>query len=271
MKNYFVAVAVLALPFCKSKPKSEDLAQKKIDSTNTKPAAKAPAYLEGVYKWSGTIKQTIPVFMWFVAKDGVLKGELTYLNTKKRSPILILGTVSTSEITIKEFKNNGDITGLFEGRIDEKGFHGTWWGVVSEQELVFDLKGKDTVLNAIDTSLVATNIPGIYTYDYTLMGPKGGMNVDEISGDIFSFDMSCVGPYPGHHIAMVETDTVVISNNHFNYEVKDAPSCEFKVRFFKDFAVVNYVNDKYDCAFGLNATVEGIFLKGGRVQEVRRE
>ena len=70
---------------------------------------------------------------------------------------------------------------------------------------------------------------------------------------------------------MVETDTVVISNNVFTYEVKDAPSCEFRVRFFNGFAAVDYVNEKYDCAFGMNATVEGLFLKGGAVKEVRRE
>jgi hypothetical protein len=271
MKNYFVAVAVLFFTCCKSKSDSANTTQKTVDSTVVTTPAKAPAYLEGVYKWSGTIKQTIPVFMWFVSRDGVLKGELTYLKTKKRLPIMVLGTISKAEITIKEFQKNGDITGLFEGRISSDGFTGTWWGMDTDEEFPFVLKAKDTLLNAIDTSFAATDIAGIYTYAYQHMGPSGGMSVDEVSGDIFSFDISCVGPYPGHNIAMVETDTLAIINNAFTYEVKDAPSCEFRVRFFEGFAVVDYVNDRYDCAFGLNATVQGIFLKGEKVKQVRRE
>jgi hypothetical protein len=271
MKNYFVAVVFFGLPFCKSKPTSEVIPPKKNDSAIVQTAAKAPAYPEGVYKWSGTIKQTIPVFMWFVAKDGVVKGELTYLHTKQRTPITVVGTFSNSEIQLKEFQKNGEITGVFECRISNEGFNGIWWGMDTGEELKVTLKAKDTILNTIDTSLDAINIPGTYTYAYQYMGASGGISVDEISGDIFSFDVSCVGPYPGHHMAMVETDTVIISHNSFTYEVKDAPSCEFRVRFFKGFAVVNYVNNKYDCAFGLNATVEGIFLKGGGIKEVRRE
>lgn len=268
MKNYFIAATILLLPFCTSKPKHVEVAVNKIDSVNaTGPTAK----YAGLYTLSGTIKNTIPVFMWFFAKDGIVKGELTYLNTKARKPILIIGQVTASEIRINEFKRDGDITGTFYGMLDKKSFHGTWWNVAADEELVFDLKAKDTLLNAIDTSLQAKEIAGTYSYAFAPNGFQGAMNVNEVSGDIYSFEISSVTPNPSRNIASVETDTVVVSNNTFDYLLKQSHNCEFKVRFYNGFAVITYIDENFDCEFGLNATVEGIYLKGGRVKEAHRE
>lgn len=38
-------------------------------------------------------------------------------------------------------------------------------------------------------------------------------------------------------------------------------NCEIRIQFFDGFAVVGYVDEKYDCGFGHNASVEGEFVK----------
>lgn len=85
----------------------------------------------------------------------------------------------------------------------------------------------------------------------------------KISKDKISFDISSVTSDPSRNIASIETDTVSLYNNQFIYKIPDSDSCEFRVKFLRDFIFIDYTKGYEDCNgfFGLNASVDGIFVK----------
>ncbi len=47
----------------------------------------------------------------------------------------------------------------------------------------------------------------------------------------------------------------------FIYKIPDTDSCEFEVKFYKRFVIIRYTKGFCDRQFGMNATIDGIFLK----------
>jgi len=62
--------------------------------TSQKATVSEQKEIPGFYKWTGTINSSIPAFLWFIVKDKVIKGELTYLKTKKQLPITVIGRIN---------------------------------------------------------------------------------------------------------------------------------------------------------------------------------
>lgn len=217
-----------------------------------------------IHYWSGNINSNIPIFLWIVVKDSLIQGELVYTKSKSQTPIRILGNISKEgDIQLCEYQNDGMITGVFNFTKFDNVFSGTWASTKTHKELEFKLFDKDTLLTNIDSSFEPKEIEGNYFYAYGEKGYEGGMTVTKISSDKISFDISSVTSDPSRNVASINTDTVAFHNNQFIYKISDSDSCEFRVRFFRDFLFIDYTRGYGDCNgfFGLNATVEGIFIK----------
>jgi hypothetical protein len=244
---------------CKEKNNSSQ----KVSTTDTvqKTTISEQKEITDFYKWTGTINSSIPAFLWFVVKDKVIKGELTYLKTKKQLPITVFGRVNEEGFKIYEFQKDGHITGTFIGRLQGEKFKGDWYNPSTDKTLSFQFITKDTILNSVDTILQPTNISGKYSYQFGQKGYQGGIDIVGISKRLASFDISCVTSAPAFNVANVTADSIRIVNNTINYKDPESDNCQFKIRIFKDFLIIDYIDNKYDCGFGMNATVEGIFVK----------
>ena len=102
---------------------------------------------------------------------------------------------------------------------------------------------------------------GRYHYQYTEEGYIGDLEISRIGNDKAAFSLFSVTGAPARNIADVPTDTIPFKGNSFVYTIPESDSCSFKVSFYKGFAVVVYTNGYCSGQFGMNATVDGIFIK----------
>ena len=215
--------------------------------------------INGVYKFEGKLGNRIPISMWFMMKDSVLKGELVYLNTAHRQPITILGTIeNTGDITIDEFTKTGDITGEFKAMFKGNSLAGEWLNPVTKKMFNYILKRKDTTITAANKNLEPEEINGEYEYNFGENGGAGGIDIKHISGGNYLIGVNCVTPYPPANVAEVEKTVVSMSGNTIIYTDSDCSS-KFRIRVFKDFVVINDII--YGNCFGVGAYVAGIFIK----------
>jgi hypothetical protein len=221
----------------------------------------APEIKNGVYKFSGRLNGKTPILMWFVVKDSVLKGEVTYLKSIKHIPIIIVGYITKANgLILHEFAQGGLVTGAYHGIFSANLFSGTWQAPGSEKTLTCNLVRKDTTLNTIDTALNPVNITGEYLYQYGKKGNGGSIDIKQVNPGEYKFDINCVTAGPAYNIAEVEPATATMVNNTIIYQIPDE-ECKIKIRAFNGFILIEYLNPAIKCEFGMGAEVEGIFIK----------
>jgi hypothetical protein len=228
-----------------------------VSQSYSKPS---PPNINGLYKFTGKLNNKIPVFLWFVVKDSVLKGEVTYLKTAKRIPITVIGTITKDDgLRFFEFGKGGSVSGIYTGLFNTCRLTGSWWAPGSERELKYDLAPKDTLLTHVDTDLRPVSLNGSYEYHFGKKGSDGGIDLRQDKPGEFSMEINCVTAAPQNNIAEVERTKVRMINNTIIYKSPDE-DCGFRVRMFKGFVVIDNPLKKY-CHYGVGADVDGVFIK----------
>lgn len=216
-----------------------------------------------VYSWAGTINNKIPVSVWYTMKDNAISGEIVYKKTGK--PIQLRGFINhQGDYEISEFQPSGNITGVITGKSKNNEFTGSWHAPGSEQFLSIKLKPIGTVgttLAKIDPTITTTNYAGTYVYE-SKDGLSGLLKIKKTSNGQYMLEIlnsTTVGQ--AINDATIEETPITITNGQATYESADFEQCKFKIRFFTDFVVVNYIDNKADCGFGRGTTVEGVYLR----------
>ena len=238
-----------------------------------------PKEIHGLYQFTGKLNGKIPIFLWFVAKNGVLKGEVTYLNKAARQPIIIYGTIVLVDefnafgdkivrngALIYEFNKNGYVTGTYMATFKGAIFEGTWSKPGSEKELQFNLSHSDSVVSKHDTVLTPNKIAGEYLYRFGEKGSQGGIDIKQIDKTNFLITVECTTPAPAYNEAVVEPVKVHMIGNTFIYSIPET-DCKFRVSFFNNFAVITRLQGT-ECGFGFNASIDGVFIKTGDKAEM---
>jgi hypothetical protein len=227
------------------------------DADASLPATDAESGWGGTY--AGKLDGKIEVSLELHGLRDIVRGTITYKKSGK--PIMVLGTMNTDgTFFLHEFQPDGNITGVMSGTEKGQKLTGTWYAPNSEKELQMELAAvtvqeEGSAVWPYDSKGVA----GDYDYHYGKDGPMGSLVVKQ-TGDKLRFKFDCLGSAPGRNMALVEETQAVLSGNEAVYEMPDL-ECKFRIQFFDGFAVVGYVDEKYDCEFGHNATIEGIFVK----------
>jgi hypothetical protein len=266
MNNKFPKVVLLLLmPLSIVAHSKSNCIKTPIRTHNTKTLSKT---IDGLYKFTGKLNDKIPIFLWFVVKDSVLKGEVTYLKTAKKLPIIILGTITKKDgITIYEFIKNGYISGIYRGNFAVKALTGSWYAPGSEKELKFNLMPADSSLTHIDTTLKPISIDGEYLYHFGEQGSSGGIDIKQSTPGNFLVDINCMTSSPQNNVADMKTFKVNMFNNIIIYKMPKE-DCKFRIRAFNNFIVIDYVGKSWNCGFGLNAGIDGVFIKTSNVAEI---
>jgi hypothetical protein len=215
--------------------------------------------------WTGTLNGRTPVFLHYKTDGNLITGQITYLNTKDKLPITISGTIEDDKsYRLLEFEKSGNITGVITGLPTNNNFNGSWYSPKTRKELSLNLVKKDTVIHpgSIETKL--QDIFGHYHYQYGDAGYQGDFEITKLPGSKAIFGITSVTGEPARNVAQVDDDTISLSATHFTYRLPDTSDCEFEVKFYKGFALIKYTKGICYGQFGLNATVEGIFIKTGR-------
>ena len=235
---------------------------------------KSATNINGVYKFAGKLNNKYPVFLWFVVKDSVIKGEVTYLKTANRVPITIAGQITKDMgMTLYEFTSKGYVTGIYSGEFKADGLKGSWTAPGSGKEVTYNLIPKDTVLAAIDMSLKPAAINGTYEYHFKKENAKesggdGGIDIKQINAKDILVDINCITASPQNNLADLQTFKVQMIKGQIIFKVPDT-DCNFRIRIFRDLIVIDRLSGNGDCGFGMNASIEGVFLKTRQVPEFR--
>ncbi|MFT3680374.1 MAG: hypothetical protein QM791_08860 [Ferruginibacter sp.] len=260
MKNIFF-VFILFLFSCnnnESKP-TETVKEPIPDTVKTEEAIPAPAHQ---ISWAGTINKKVPVFLTYNINESIITGQITYLNTKDKKPIKLIGTIEDDRsFRLLEFESTGNITGIITGKPGVDSFNGAWFSPKTRKELEFAAVKKDTTVAVENTAADLADIAGNYHYQYSEEGSMGDLDIKQLSNGRAVFAVSSVTSAPARNLADVPGDTIDIKSNSFIYKIPGTDSCEFKVKFYKSFAYINYTRGFCDGQFGHNATIDGIFLK----------
>ncbi|MBS4063593.1 MAG: hypothetical protein KGZ74_03490 [Chitinophagaceae bacterium] len=213
--------------------------------------------------WTGTLNSKTPVFIHYQLDSNLIIGEITYLNTKNRIPIRLLGTIENDKsYRLLEFDESGNITGIIEGKPTEQSFKGIWVSPKSKKELSLSLTAKDSVITSPSIKPDQNQVFGEYHYQYGENGFNGDFKIDKVADGKIEFNIfSLTNVERGPNIAEVEKDTIPMNGNSFVYKIPESDDCEFKVTFYKGFVYINYTKGYCAGQFGLNATIDGIYLK----------
>ncbi|GAB2777669.1 hypothetical protein GCM10027275_21060 [Rhabdobacter roseus] len=211
--------------------------------------------------WEGKINEKTAVFLHYQIQDEVVVGELTYVDTKEKVPIRIIGTTDEGgDFRLMEFDKTGNITGILTGTSSGEVFTGHWFSPKTRKEWTLTMSKVDTLIRAERIETSVENITGAYHYQYTEAGRQGDLDIAQVSPGHMSFGIFSVTEDPARNMAQIETDTVRAATD-FIYKVPESDDCAFRIRFFKEFAFVNYTKGYCEGMFGHNATIDGVFYK----------
>jgi len=243
--------------------------QQKVSSSDTSASATTTTLAEvkthssNEICWIGALNGRTPVFIHYQLDSNLIIGEITYLSTKDKLPITLLGTIEDDKsYRLLEFDKTGNITGIIEGTPTEKNFNGIWVSPKTKRELTMTLSPKDTLISNPNIKPDESQIFGKYHYQYGEDGYNGDFDISKIENNKIDFNiLSSTNVERGPNIAEVEKDTIAMTGNSFIYKIPDSDSCEFKVTFYKGFVYINYTRGYCESQFGLNASIDGIYLK----------
>lgn len=209
--------------------------------------------------WTGTLNNKIPINLKYSISDGIIIGQITYLNTKRKIPIKLIGTIDEDKsFRILEFENNGNISGIITGKPSEKEFVGSWFSPKSRKSLSLQLTNL--------TKKPINNLPNViigsasYHYGYSEKGSQGDFEIKNLKNR-YEFSITSVTDDPARNIADVEGTVTSITKNSFKYKLPGEQEAEFQVTFYSDFIIIKYTKGDFEGQFGHNASIEGIYLK----------
>ena len=219
----------------------------------------------GLHYWTGQIGKNIPVTLSYYIKDNIINGELVYTGTKKPTPIKVLGMKSDNTFMLYEFEKDGHITGTWFGNdVTKTIFEGSWFSPITGKELKIHLDALDGgAFN--DTIRDTKSVDGMYQYMLGKEGAMGNLDVSRLGSDSVIVSFSNVTDSPARNQAVMDSVHLVLKNNMAIYsDSSEIGACKFNIRFCNGYAVVDYIDGKYECGFGNNAYVKGVYLKTGK-------
>jgi hypothetical protein len=207
----------------------------------------------------GNLDSKYPISMWIIEKQDVIFGQVKYENASNK-PIRLVGVPYKEGIELVEFLDDGEICGIWKGKFEKNGYIGYWYSVEGNKNYKFILEKNDTILSDIDTNIITTNYVGNYRYRHGENGPEGYISIDK-KENYFTLTCSNVTGEPSRNIANFQIDTLRIINNKSICDLNKDGLCVFMINFYNDFIIINSIDGKRDCGFGLNANVDGIYVK----------
>jgi len=209
--------------------------------------------------WQGNVDGRYPVLMWYRIFGDVVSGYLFYTENKTGDSIRIIGHTRDSLARILEVWPDGHVSGIWNMELHTSSAEGTWYAPETGKEYSASLMHIDTAVTIQDIKAEG-ELTGRYEYSYGDKGARGILKVLQQSDTvIIGFDN--VTGAPAHNLAVLDAIPLPLNGNEAVYSVTDYGNCAVRIRFYKSFAVVNYIDNRNRCGFGHNATVDGIYMK----------
>lgn len=213
--------------------------------------------------WTGIIGDDIAIDLWLAQSGDFVTGEITYASSGE--PIVLLGSriADGDWYFLEEYQPDGTVSGyLTFGSVQDGVISDSTWG-----ELPLSLDFVDA--QASDDPFGQTVVPGIYQavhapflkIDDECCGPQDRLTLTAVTDDSVTIQIENVTSAPSFNMALVERTVIPRQGAVASYELEDEfVDCAFDIHLFDGFVFVTYVDDRFDCAFGNAAGVEGSYL-----------
>lgn len=264
--RYWIYFLLLPLVACGGREAPGVRVEKEGHVAADSSAAAHSAVADGVRYYRGTLNGKIPVAVWLrvIDADSIVEGAVTYTAGKSKTPIRLLGTLTSEGCYISEFLPDGTVSGIWGGRLTATGFSGNWSAPLGNKQYTFTLQPADTAISVPDYRADG-DITGTYEFRYGEEGGMGALNVQQLGNGRMIYNIDANIGAPSFNTAATEEETLGIQGYTAVYHSSDEfGECSYRIRIYRDFAVVDYPTEDYMCGFGHNASVAGVFLKTGR-------
>ncbi|WP_347217195.1 hypothetical protein, partial [Chryseobacterium sp.] len=249
--KYLVYIPLLTIISC-SKPEQKDKVSTSAIPKESVTLASVKPQVSKEISWKGFLNGKTPVFMHYQIDGNIVVGEITYLNTKNKLPITLVGTIDNEDnYRILEFEKSGNITGVITGKPTAGDFKGSWFSPKTRKELALNLVKKDTALTSKKIETKIEDLFGRYHYQYSEAGYQGDLEIKKLPGSKAVFGITSVTGEPARNLAQIDDDTISLTTTDFTYKLADTEDCGFKVKFYKGFAVVQYSQGICSGQFGM--------------------
>ena len=210
------------------------------------------------YQGTAMIGSSVKATIWFEERDSIVSGAITY--AKGRLPILIRGVHERDgNYRILEFQKDGMVSGILTGTIKGTSFNGEWFSPESRKNLLLKCQLRASSIQKAPAVLSTKDASGTFKYAYGKQGHRGFLKVVYTGEDYVTVSFDNTTAAPAYNQAIVDPVTLPIRNNVVFYQMQEG--CAFRIRLFQDFAIVDYPTEEYECSFGMNASVDGIYCK----------
>ena len=222
-------------------------------------------------RWSGTIDGDIAITVQLTQQDRFLLGELVY--DAVGEPIPVIGDVRPGSdlVVLHEFALDGSVTGTlaFNDPGDRtEPLIGFW----NDLTLELRYEGVDDQPYRFEAAVRS----GEYRYQFApfgegdeeFWGPAGYLAIAVVEdGASAVIEIQNHRGAPGYNQAWIEPIELAVDGNRLVFDsdevdpaLFDGLDCAFEVVVFDTFAFVEYLDDRWDCAFGFGAGVSGVFV-----------
>lgn len=255
--------------------------------------ANTNAYAVQSYDFKGTIGKKIPVEMWFevnktINKDNTvrdenitIRGEITYLNTSDKKPIILLGDSfyeydDYTSVTLYEMLPNGDISGcIYEAEIKDNQLIGEWSSPrTPDKKLPIKLTKSDKKHTPYNWKKLPANLVGEYKREWkdnfldSLTVSKHKDNT--VSFIIDNYNINPNNGMPSMADLCIRDDNGnslpidgILNGQKILVSASDDPDriCRAEITFYEDFAVSTPFDEGCVGLWGMRGTIKGMFLK----------
>lgn len=213
-----------------------------------------------IQAWQGNVNGKYPVLMWYRPIGDVLVGSLFY-TAKSTTPLQIIGTMTEGRHEFAEYDKDGAIVGKWYLEPTRNSIEGVWRSPTGDRQYATSLIYTDTAVTIKGELEKKANVSGTYVYKQGAKdGAVGWLNVKQDNTQVVvSFDNHTGAP--AYNMAKLTDITLALENNTAAYRSTEYGDCSFVISFYDGFVKVDYIDEQYDCGFGHNADVAGVYIK----------
>lgn len=214
--------------------------------------------------WTGKFIDDRPVFLHYQQDEDIISGELIYLDENRRVSDRVLGIMQAdSSYKLHVFDKSANVYSIISGRPKQDKLVGVVSSTENKKEYEISFDSVDTAIVSLDIAGQPNKVAGSYYYQVGDKGYRGFLEVSKSAdeGKISFNILSVTSVSKGPSSAAVERDEVTLDGTSFIYDLPGNNGCKFKVKFYRDFAYVKYVEGDCSKQFAENATIEGLYLK----------
>ncbi len=213
-------------------------------------------------QWSGTIgngDDPRQIDLWLAEKDGFIIGEITFADNG--TPRTLAGTRLDEGIFFHEFARDGRVLRSYTSSSLSNGvFDGLVAGNAAVNIILDAIVEDDEVFSGGVSAGSYRNAFG--PFEGENVGPIGLVTLSDVTAESATLEISSVTGAPAHNLAVIAPTEVPIFGNSARYEERsDWLDCGFDVVAFGDVVFVEHFADRWECGFGNNASVEGVYVR----------